>query len=154
MNNRQYKNGFELFGEGIEEFYNMVDGFLSEDLPKHLKINELDFKIDVISKEESFVVLAEMPGFEKEEIDIVLEEGKLTLSAEHEEVIVEDEEDIEKVDEKNYVLRERKSTRLERSLYFENIDEENISATLEKGILTVTIPKKITKEKKKKIEIV
>ena len=55
--------------------------------------------------------------------------------------------------EKNYIHRERKSSKMMRRMFFKDIDEENMSAKLEGGILEITIPKKTEEKKNKKIEI-
>ncbi|MGM0421045.1 MAG: Hsp20/alpha crystallin family protein [Bacillota bacterium] len=104
------------------------------------------FKTDIIEKEDRFLIEAELPGMEKEDINIELEDQYLTISANKSEE-VEQEED-------NYIRRERRSGSFQRSFYLENVREEDINAEYDNGVLRVTLPKeKPTEPTRKTIEI-
>lgn len=127
------------------DFYDMVDSFFNS--PMDTNVFESSFKLDVSEDEDKFLVEAEMPGIEKDSIDIDFDRGQLTLTVNsHTE---KDESD----EKKNYIHKERKSTRMTRSMYFGDIDEENIKAKLDKGILEIEIPKRKEEKTNKKIEI-
>ena len=105
------------------------------------------FKVDVIDEDKDYKVEAELPGFSKDEIDVDFEDGKLTISAEKNEEVNDENK------EKNYIHRERKSSKMMRRMFFKDVDQENMTAKLEGGILEITIPKKADEKKNKKIEI-
>lgn len=130
----------------FNDFYEMIDSFFNDDFTPQRAMNTASFKVDIIEGEKDYMVEAELPGFEKEDIKIEVDEGKLTLTAEH----IEEKEDSE---EKNYVHRERKTSRVSRNMYFKDIDEENIVASLDKGILSIQIPKKEAVQTIKNIQI-
>lgn len=93
--------------------------------------------IDVVEKEDSILLTAELPGLDEKDVDITLANGILTLKG---------EKKFEKTDEKdNYHLVERRYGSFQRAIRVpENVDEEAISARFDKGVLSVTLPKKPT----------
>ncbi|NLC54494.1 MAG: Hsp20/alpha crystallin family protein [Erysipelothrix sp.] len=101
--------------------------------------------MDIEEKDNEYVVEAELPGINKEEVDIQLDDGRLTISIKREE-----SKDIE---EKNYIHKERRYSSMSRGVYLENIVNNDIKATLEDGVLCITIPKQEKTEEVKKISI-
>lgn len=143
---RPYGN-YEVNHRGMENFYHMIDSFFNDEFTPQKAMRTSSFRVDLSEKEKSYLVEAELPGFTKEEIDIHFDDGKLTISAEKEEKKEENDE------EKNYLHRERKFTQMSRTMYFKDVDESQIKASLEGGVLTVEVPKKEVVETSKKIEI-
>lgn len=127
------------------DFYDMVDSFFNT--PMDREVFESSFKVDVSEDDDKFLVEAEMPGIKKDSIDIDFDRGNLTLT------VNSSTEKDDSDEEKNYIHKERKSTRMTRSMYFGDIDEENIKARLEDGILEIEIPKEKEEKTNKKIEI-
>ena len=95
-------------------------------------------KTDVREKEDSYEVDIELPGFKKEEIELKLENGFLSITA----AKGLDKEEKDKKDGK--ILRqERYAGSLSRSFYVgEEMKEEDVKAKLEHGVLKLTLPKK------------
>ncbi len=90
-------------------------------------------KVDVSDHGEELVVVADLPGFDREEIDITVEGDRLTIAASHDTT----EED----EETSYVHRERARRAVRRSVSLPvEIDEDGASATYTNGVLTVTLP--------------
>lgn len=90
--------------------------------------------IDVADTEEEFVVTADLPGFDKEEIDVTVSDNVLSIEAMHESQSQEKEE--------NYIRQERSRRSMSRSVRLpEPIDESDVSASYKNGVLTVTLPK-------------
>ena len=100
-------------------------------------------KTDVKETEKGYEVAVDLPGFKKDEIQIELKDGYLTVSAEK--GLDKDEED----KKGKYIRKERYAGALSRTFYLgEEIREEEIKAKFENGILSVSIPK----EEEKKVE--
>ena len=90
--------------------------------------------LDVEETDDTIKVSASVPGVEAENIDVTVDDGVLTIKAETE------SENEEKND--NYVIRERRSGSLHRSIRLpETVDSENTESTYEQGVLTITLPK-------------
>ncbi len=100
-------------------------------------------KCDIYEQEDNFFIEMDAPGFSKEDIQIEVKDGYLTIAASKK----------QEQEEKNYIRRERNYTSYERSFYLGNVKEEEITATFKDGILIIKIPKNIEVENVKKIEI-
>ncbi|MFX1371755.1 MAG: Hsp20/alpha crystallin family protein [Promethearchaeota archaeon] len=103
---------------------------------------------NITEDESSFNIEVEIPGLQKKDIEIIIQEGTLEIKGETKE---------EKKEEKEGVLirREFRSSRYYRSFSLpENSDEDGIEANLDKGVLKIRIPKKeIERKEKKEIKI-
>ena len=133
------RNSFDLF----DNFFGDDDFFPKKE--HHL------MKTDIKEKKDKYVIEMDLPGYEKENINLELNNGYLEISAK-----VEKNNDSEEDDEK-FVRRERFFGECSRSFYVgEDITEEEINAEFKNGILKVEIPKKeeqIEEPTTKKIEI-
>lgn len=127
------------------DFQNMLEDFFNDDFSFRRNLQADSFKIDLQETEKEYVVEAELPGVSKENLDLTFEEGKLKIS-------VKKEENKEEKN-KNFIHRERKMSSMERTILLNDIDEKNLKAKLDNGILTINIPKKEKVEKALKIEI-
>jgi len=115
------RNMFDYFNKMSQDFFGDMDKGLSP------------CRTDILDKGDKFVLKADMPGFNKEDIHINIEGDTLTLTAEHNEESNEDGKD--------FVRRERKYGSLSRSFDISNIDADRISASYEKGVLELELPK-------------
>jgi HSP20 family protein len=110
-------------------------------------------KSDIIERDDSYVLTAELPGFSKEEINIDISDNVLTIQAEHStEKNTEDneaKEDTEADVPVNYICKERSSVSYKRSFNVDGIDVAKIGAKLENGILELNLPKMTPKEPEK-----
>lgn len=95
-------------------------------------------KTDIRQTDNEYIIEAELPGFDKNDIKLELKNDYLTISA------GKDEESEESGN--GYLRRERRSGQVCRSFYVEGIDQTDISAKYDKGILEVTLPKKQKEE--------
>lgn len=101
--------------------------------------------IDIIDRADEIVVRAEMPGVKKDDIDISLQDGTLTIKGE-----VKEEAGPK---EGNYTYSERNYRFFARSLNIPfKISQEGIKATLKDGVLSVQLPK-VVEEQPKKITV-
>ncbi|MFW6107169.1 MAG: Hsp20/alpha crystallin family protein [bacterium] len=101
------------------------------------------YPADIYETDDQVVVEAEMPGFARDEIDVNLDQGVLSITAER--------KSPERQGTKH--LSERRYTRVERAFSLPTaVDEDNVQATLEDGVLRIELPK-TAETKRRKIEI-
>ena len=101
--------------------------------------------IDIAETENQFEISAELPGMKKEDINISLDNSRLTISGERS--LKEEEEG------KTFHRVETSYGSFNRSFQLpDNVDEESIRASYEDGLLNITIAKREDKVKKQ-IEI-
>lgn len=93
-------------------------------------------KTDVKEIEGGYQVAVEMPGFDKSEISVELDKGYLTITASKD--LNKDEQD----ENDKYIRRERYMGTMQRSFYVgESVQQEDIKARYENGVLKLEIPK-------------
>ena len=124
---------------------NLIDDFMFP------TVKDNDFgkmKCDIYEKDGVFYLEMDIPGFDKNDVDIQIDDNDyLTITAEK--TSVNDD-----IDNKNYIRKERVYGKYQRSFYIGEIDKNAIEASFENGILKISMPKK--EEEKltsKKIEI-
>lgn len=102
-------------------------------------------KTDMYEKDDKLFIEMEAPGYSKEDIDISLDKGELTVT-----FIKENNEQ----ENKKYLHRERRTySRITRSLYLGEVAEDEVDASFKNGILVITAPKKKEIETKRTISI-
>ncbi len=134
--NKYHHNTFDLFDPFFDDFF------------QDSHVNEL-MKTDITDEGDHYELQVEVPAVKKENIKLSLEDGYLTISASYHE-----NNDSEK--KGKYIRKERHSGEMARSFYVgKDVDEEDVSASLNNGVLTLDIKKPETKvvDKKKFIEI-
>ena len=120
---RHEDNFFDVFDNFERKFF----GNSSANLPA--------FRTDIKDADDRFVLEAELPGFDKEDISLDVKDGILTISAQH-------KEEKEDKDEKGqYIRRERRYGSFTRSFDITGIDESGITAAYQNGVLELTLPK-------------
>ena len=102
--------------------------------------------VDIKEEEDKLVVTTDLPGINKEDIEINLKEDMLEISA---------KSGKEKETEgEGYIRREREYTRFYRAVSLPtSVKEEGSTAKIENGVLTITLPKMKLEEPAKKIQI-
>ncbi len=130
----------DTFGLFDKEMCNLDNEF-SKKNPLYGKHAKHMMKTDVRELENAYEADIELPGFKKEDINVSLENGYLTITA------AKGLDKEEKDEKKGRVIRsERYVGSLSRSFYVgEEIKEDDIKAKLEHGVLMLTIPKKEVK---------
>lgn len=124
------------------KFY--LDDFFEDFVPMN-RTKGMDMKCDIYEKDGNVHIELDVPGFDKNEIKLDVEDGILTIEASKEE---------EKEDkEKNYYRKERTYGSYKRQFNVGNINEEEIKAKFNNGVLEISFPKEEKKETKKFIEI-
>ena len=97
-------------------------------------------KTDVRETEHTYEVDVDLPGFKKDEIQVDLKNGYLTISAAK--GLDKDEED----KKGKYIRQERYAGVCSRSFYVGDVEPEDVSAKYEDGILKLSLPKQPKKE--------
>jgi len=135
-----------LQGRPMKNFDMFFDDFFNYPESKQWDYNKLDFSVDIIEHEDSYVIEAEMPGFQKEDITLEAEGGQIILSAKRTSQINDEGQ--------TYLKRERSYGQFQRIFYLNDLDEENITAQYKDGLLTIQAKKESQKsQKKNKISI-
>lgn len=132
------------FGDFFDNFFSDSDDFFA---PMVFN-NSSNFNVDLKEDENSYTVEADLPGIKKEDIALDYENNYLTISAKRDETV----EDKNK-NNGNYVRRERRYGEFKRSFYIDNIDETNVDAQFNNGVLKITLAKKNKGIQKKRIDI-
>lgn len=102
-------------------------------------------KSDIYEQNENYVLEIDLPGFDKENVSIDYHNEYLTIKA----VKNENHDENDK-----YIKKERFYGEYKRTFYIGNLDESNIKANYNNGVLKITFPKEdVKKETKKQILI-
>ena len=132
------RNEFDLF----DDFFKGDDFFTRRE--------HSIMKTDIREKGDNYIIEMDLPGYEKENINLELKDGYLTVSAKVEKNNSSDENE-------RYVHKERFYGECSRSFYIgEDVKQEDIKASFKNGTLTVVVPKVEETKKlpeKKTIEI-
>lgn len=103
------------------------------------------FRTDIKETENEYIVLAELPGVNKENINIEVDENYMTITAVNDEIIEEEKN--------NYIRKERRSGRFQRSFNISDVKADEIKAKYENGILEIVLPKAEKGKKSRRIDI-
>lgn len=103
------------------------------------------FRTDIKETENEYIVLAELPGVNKDNINIEVDENYMTITAVNDEIIEEEKN--------NYIRKERRSGRFQRSFNISDVKADEIRAKYENGILEIVLPKAEKGKKSRRIDI-
>lgn len=121
----------------FEDMFDMV--------PRHPREK---MECDIYEEDGNYCIEATVAGFNKEDIKIEAEDGSIIITA------FKEDNEKEEDSNKKYLRRERHfHSKHQRAFYLGDIDEENIKASFNNGVLKVTVPKKQIESNKKIIEI-
>ena len=127
-----------------------IDKFFGEDDDWFLPITKRENtpEMDVYETEDSVIAEVSTPGMSSEDLDVGIDEGVLKIRGERSEEMEDENE------EKGYYRKEIRRGAFERVVRLpSNIDEDNVKASYEEGILKVEIPKTDEVERGRNIEI-
>ncbi|MBQ9037649.1 MAG: Hsp20/alpha crystallin family protein [Erysipelotrichaceae bacterium] len=108
--------------------------------PSFFSTNSSVMKTDIRETEKEYLLDVELPGFNKEDVKISMEDSYLTIETKK-------NEEKNNTSTSNYIRKERYSVNASRSWYVGNVDLSQIKANFNNGILTVSVPKEQLPEK-------
>lgn len=124
-------NYFGLF----DEFNNLFSDALGKDM-----------KTNILEEDDKYVVTSEVPGVDKKNIKIDVSDNTLVINI--------NKKSDKKEAKTNYLVKEISESNVSRSFYLDDMDENNVTAKMDNGILTITVLKnKEIKSGTKKIMI-
>ncbi|MBV6646404.1 MAG: Hsp20/alpha crystallin family protein [Cyclobacteriaceae bacterium] len=127
-------------------FSSLVDRVFNDDFLGDTVARSFSPKVDIAETDKAFEIQFHIPGVKKDEINIDLNEGRLTVSGERK---IENEKK-----EKNFHSVESYYGTFSRSFHLpDSIDGDKVNATYEDGILSVVVPKDEKKVAKRTIAI-
>ena len=131
--------------KGLDDFF---EGFFRPVRNWDTEIGDIVPPMDVSETEKAFLIKAEMPGIKKDDIDVSVKDGVLTISG-------ESKEETEEKKEGKVIRQERRYGKYVRSMSIgANVDVEHIKADYDNGVLELTLPKLAVEETKKiKVDI-
>lgn len=132
------------FDKLFESFFNDFDEDFFSPLG-NLNARFNCFQVDVIDNEDNYIIEADLPGMEKENVQIEYDNNYLTIIAHRDEHSESDKD--------NYIRRERRVGEFRRSFYIENIDMDEVEATFKSGVLKINLKKVKPTGQKKVIQI-
>ena len=138
--------GENLFDDWFDESFGMLPEWGSRN-PLYGKHAKNLMKTDVRETEDSYELDIDLPGFKKDEINVDLKDGYLTISAAK--GLDKDEKD----KKGKYIRQERYAGACSRSFYVGDVEPKDVSASYEDGILKLSMPKQAKKDLPKSTNI-
>jgi HSP20 family protein len=122
------QNPFEEMERAFERM-----GRRLEDLGEHSTAGTI--LVDVEDRGDEYVVRADLPGFDRDDIEVRYDDSTLELAADRTTAETDREEG-------RFIRRERRASSMRRSVYLPKpVDPEATTATYDAGVLTVTLPR-------------
>ncbi|MCG8484776.1 MAG: Hsp20/alpha crystallin family protein [Clostridia bacterium] len=134
-------NSLVPFSRNVQALDSIFDKFFNETM----NFPASTMKVDIKDGDKEYLLEAEIPGVNKEQIKLDYQNNYLTISVEQQNELKEEKN--------NYIRRERYSNQMSRSFYIEDINHNAIKASYKDGVLKVSLPKEKNIPAKKKIEI-
>jgi HSP20 family protein len=135
MNNLIYPEERYLRSDYFDNLGDVFNGFFRTPLT-HRSVRKARIPaVDVAETDTAYQVKAELPGIRKEDLDVTVDDGVLTIKAEH-------NDNQEQTKNGQLICQERSYGTFARSLRLgANVDEETITAEYRDGVLHITLPK-------------
>ena len=120
----------ELMTDPVDAFFNAASAPMQ-------KMSPTLMRTDIKETDAGFELTIDLPGFKKDDVQAELKDGYLTITAQTQ------SESEDKDEEGTYVRKERFSGKCSRTFYVgDDIEEDDIKAKFEDGVLKIAVPKK------------
>ena len=120
----------------FDDLFDFDKNFFGTRNPLYGKRGKDLMKTDVQENDSGYTVDIDLPGFKKDEVNVELKDGYITVSASK--GLNRDEKD----KEGHYIRQERYTGACSRSFYVGDVQPEDVKAKFEDGVLKLTVPKK------------
>lgn len=128
--------GLEQQIERLQRQFEEALGAWDSEMFEESHLGAATMGIDLADRGDEFVLTADVPGFDPDDIDIRLSADRIYIKAEREHEEIEEDED------ELYLRSERARQALSRSCRLpDRVDEEAATATYKNGVLTIHLPK-------------
>ena len=128
------RNQMQNREDNVFDLDRVFENFFNDSIfPSYFNRSNL-MRVDIREEGDAYGLDAELPGVSKENINIDIADGRLTISVNQDEKTEEKKE--------NYVRRERRACSFCRSFDITDIDTDKISAKMENGVLSLTLPRR------------
>jgi len=118
-----------------DQMNRMLDMAWNREFGEELKEGVWQPPVDIYEDEQSVVIKAEVPDVDQKDIEVRIENNTLTLKGER--------KHSSEIKKENYYRVERYFGQFQRSFSLpQSINQDKVQATCEKGILTITLPKR------------
>ncbi|TDX52970.1 Hsp20 family protein [Orenia marismortui] len=121
----------------LKSFWNETSFFNNS-----MDMANIGFETDIKEDNKKYIITANLPGLNKEDISIEADKNYLTISANNERLVKEERK-------QNHIYRESHISNYQRSFYINNTITSEITAKFDNDILKINIPKKNTSTKHK-----
>lgn len=128
------RNQMQAREPGLLDLDSVFENFFNDSVFPSFNRSSGLMKVDIQENEENYMLEADLPGVEKDQVHVSLDDDILTIEVDY------DEQDEKK--DKNYVRRERRCGSMTRSFNINNVDPDKIEAKMKNGVLSLTLPKK------------
>ena len=123
----------ELMTDPFDAFFNAA----SAPMQAMQKMSPSLMRTDIKETDAGYELTIDLPGFKKDDVQAELKDGYLTIAAQTQ------SETEDKDDEGTFVRKERFSGKCSRTFYVgEDIEDDDIKAKFEDGVLKIAVPKK------------
>ena len=128
-----------LFERMSEQYDESAEAWTFDQPFGELALGAESMAIDVVERDDAYVVVMDLPGFERDDVDIQVTDTRLRVDAERETTVAEEGD--------RYVHREREEQSAERSIELpEPVRVDDVTAMMEHGVLTVRLPREEVEE--------
>lgn len=116
-----------------DSFEGMLDSFFNDDFFNGFPTFSKGFNVDLRETDSQYIIEADLPGVNKDSLNIYYENNYLTISAKREDILEDNSS--------GFIRRERSYGEFSRAFYVDNIDENSIDASFNNGVLNITMNK-------------
>ncbi|MDR0722066.1 MAG: Hsp20/alpha crystallin family protein [Treponema sp.] len=144
-----------MLENALDDFDRYVESFFGDSslLPSARVFTHLP-AVDIRETKNTYVLEAELPGYDEESIQVHVDGGTLTIESKQADAPARDVSEKEggkkeEKEEKIFIIRERRRSSFTRSFKLpENVDPDTISAHFKNGILSLEIKKRTESQKR------
>ncbi|MAM94649.1 Hsp20/alpha crystallin family protein [Parvibaculum sp.] len=119
----------------IDRVFGRSGGFFDTPSATPFSVGQITPSVDLHETDKAYSLTAELPGLDEKDVELIVRDGLLTLKGEKR-YEKKDEKDEARVVERHYGSFQRIFT------LPSDVDDAEIEAKFDKGVLTVTMPKK------------